>query len=173
MEKLLNSIEKVLTFVAAMTCFVLMLLTTIDTLGRYILNKPITGAFEITTNYLLVALVFLAMGYSYCEGVHVRVDFLAVRLPKHVRLIINHLVQVASILYILVLVIASMQQALRVHSSHTVMSSLEMIPMWPANLIVPVGLFVMFLLMLFDLGRVRTGRSRMFKEEPSEETPTV
>jgi TRAP-type C4-dicarboxylate transport system permease small subunit len=173
MEKLLNSVEKVLTFVAAMTCFALMLLTTIDTLGRYILNMPITGAFEITTNYLLVALVFLAMGYSYCEGVHVRVDFVAVRLPKKLKLLVNHLVQVTSILYILVLVIASTQQALRVHSSHMVMSSLEMIPMWPANLIVPVGLFVMFLLMLLDLGRVRTGRSRMFKEESPEEAPTV
>jgi TRAP-type C4-dicarboxylate transport system permease small subunit len=173
MEKLFNSIEKVLTFVAAMACFVLMLLTTVDTLGRYILNKPITGAFEITTNYLLVGLVFLAMGYSYCEGVHVRVDFLAVRLPKRVRLIVNHLLQVASILYILVLVIASIQQALRVHSSRTVLSSLEMIPMWPAYLIVPVGLFLMFLLMLLDLRRVREGRSRMFKEESSGEAPTV
>jgi len=173
MEKLLNSVEKVLTFVAAMTCFVLMLLTTIDTLGRYILNKPITGAFEITTNYLLVGLVFLAMGYSYCEGAHVRVDVLAVRLPKPVKSLVDHLVQVVSILFIGVLIVASTQQALRVYSSHTVMSSLEMIPIWPAYLIVPVGLLVMFLLMLFDLGRVRTGRSRMFKEESPEEAPTV
>jgi TRAP-type C4-dicarboxylate transport system permease small subunit len=173
MEKLLNSIEKVCTFVATMACFVLMLLTTIDTLGRYILNMPITGAFEISTNYLLVALAFLAMGYSYCEGAHVRVDFLTVRLPKKLKLLVNHLVQVVSLLCIGVLIVASTQQALRVHSSHTVMSSLEIIPMWPASLIVPVGLFPMFLLMLLDLGRVRTGRSRMFKEESPEESPTV
>jgi TRAP-type C4-dicarboxylate transport system permease small subunit len=173
MEKLLNSIEKVFTFVAAMACFALMLLTTLDTVGRYILNRPITGAFEISTNYLLVALAFLPMAYSYCEGAHVRVDFLAARLPKQVKLLVNHLVQVVSIMYILVLVVASTQQALRVLSSHTVMSSLEIIPMWPASLIVPVGLFSMFLLMLLDLGRVRKGRSRMFKEESAEEAPTV
>jgi len=173
MEKLINVVEKVLTFLAAMACFVLMLLTTGDTVARYIFNKPITGAFEISTNYLMVGLAFLAMGYSYCEGVHVRVDFLAVRLPKQVKLLVDHLVQVVSILYILGLVVASTQQALRVASSHTVMSSLEIIPMWPAYLIVPVGFFSMFLLMLLDLSRVRTGRSRMFKEESPEESPTV
>jgi TRAP-type C4-dicarboxylate transport system permease small subunit len=173
MEKLLNGIEKLLTFVAAMACFVLMLLTTWDTLARYILNKPVTGAFEISTNYLLVALVFLAMAYGYCQGVHVRVDFLVVHLPKQVKLLVDHLVQVISLLYIAALVVATTQHALRVHSSHTVMSSLEMIPMWPAYLIVPVGLFSMFLLMLLDLGRVRKGRSRMFKEESPEESPTV
>ena len=173
MEKLINVVEKVLTFLAAMACFVLMLLTTGDTVARYIFNKPITGAFEISTNYLMVALVFLAIGYSYFEGVHVRVDFLANRLPKQLKLLVNHLVQGVSVLCIAVLVVASTQQALRVASSHTVMSSLEIIPMWPAYLIVPVGFFSMFLLMLLDLSRVRTGRSRMFKEESPEESPTV
>jgi TRAP-type C4-dicarboxylate transport system permease small subunit len=173
MEKLINVAEKVLTFLAAMACFVLMLLTTGDTVARYIFNKPITGAFEISTNYLMVALVFLAIGYSYCEGVHVRVDFLANRLPKQLKLLVNHLVQGVSVLCIAVLVVASTQQALRVVSSHTVMSSLEIIPMWPAYLIVPVGFFSMFLLMLLDLSRVSKGRSRMFKEESPEESPTV
>jgi len=173
MDKLLNRIEKVLTFVAAMACLVLMLLTTGDTVARYIFNRPITGAFEISTNYLMVALAFLAMSYGYCEGVHVRVDFLANRLPKQLKLWVNYLVQVVSLLCILALIVASIQQALRVVSSHTVMSSLEIIPMWPAYLIVPVGLFSMLLLMLFDLGRVRTGRSRLFKEESPEESPTV
>ena len=173
MEKLLNGVEKVLTFVAAVACSVLMLLTVGDTLARYILNSPITGAFEISTNYLLVALVFLAMGYGYCQGVHVRVNFLSDRLPKQLKMLVNHLVQVVSLLYIAVLIVASTQQALRVASSHTVMSSLEIIPMWPASMIVPVGLFSMFLLMLLDLGRVRTGRSRMFQEESPEESPTV
>jgi len=121
----------------------------------------------------MVALVFLAIGYSYFEGVHVRVDFLANRLPKQLKLLVNHLVQGVSVLCIAVLVVASTQQALRVASSHTVMSSLEIIPMWPAYLIVPVGFFSMFLLMLLDLSRVRTGRSRMFKEESPEESPTV
>ena len=173
MGKLLNGVEKVLTFVAAVACSVLMLLTVGDTLGRYIFNKPITGAFEISTNYLMVALVFLAMGYGYCQGVHVRVDVLSDRLPKQVKMLVNHLVQVVSILYIGFLVFTTTQQALRVASSHTVLSSIEIIPLWPAYMIVPLGLFSMFLLMLLDLGRVRTGRSRMFQEESPEESPTV
>jgi TRAP-type C4-dicarboxylate transport system permease small subunit len=173
MEKVLNGVEKVSAFIAAAACFVLMLLTAGDSIARYFFNRPITGAFEITTNYLLVALVFLAMGYGYCEGVHVRVNFLSDRLPKQLKLPVNLLVQMVSLVYIGVLTVTSTQQSLRVLSSHTVLSSIEIIPMWPAYMIVPVGLFSMFLLMLLDLGRVRAGRSRMFKEESPEESPTV
>jgi TRAP-type C4-dicarboxylate transport system permease small subunit len=173
MEKLINGIEKALTFISGMACLVLMLLTAGDTASRYILNKPITGAFEVSTNYLMVALAFLAMGYGYCEGVHVRVDFLANRLPNYLRSWVNTFVQVVSILYIGFLIFTTTQQALRVASSHTVLSSIEIIPLWPAYMIVPLGLFSMLLLMVFDLGRVRTGRSRMFQEESPEESSTV
>jgi TRAP-type C4-dicarboxylate transport system permease small subunit len=171
MEKLLNRVEKVFTFFSATTCFVLMLLTTGDTIGRYIFNKPITGTFEVSTNYLMVALAFLAMSYSYSQNVHVRVDFIADRLPKKLKLSVSRLAQVVSLLCIGTLIAASTQQALRVLSSHTIMSSLEMIPMWPAYLIVPVGLLPMFLLMLLDLGRMMTKKSHM--RESAEESPTV
>ena len=43
----------------------MMLLTTADRFGRYLLNRPILAAYELTTNYLIVAAIFLAMPYAY------------------------------------------------------------------------------------------------------------
>ena len=54
MQKLLNGSELVMVYVSSLSTFVLMLLTTADAGGRYLFNRPITGAYEITCNYLMM-----------------------------------------------------------------------------------------------------------------------
>jgi TRAP-type C4-dicarboxylate transport system permease small subunit len=165
MQKLLNGCEKIMLYVSAMSTFVLMLLTTADAGGRYLFNRPITGAYELTTNYLMIAAVFMAMSFGYREGAYIRVTFLVDRLPGKVKLVINHIVQVISMLYGVLLVIGTLQQALRVFSDHTTLSSLDFVPLGPAYLIVPVGLFFMSLAMLLDIRKVKKGESPLFAEE--------
>ena len=67
MQKLLNGSELVMVYVSSLSTFVLMLLTTADAGGRYLFNRPITGAYEITSNYLMIAAVFLAVCYGFHE----------------------------------------------------------------------------------------------------------
>src|SRR4030043_204481 len=110
MEKLLNGCEKALTSVAVFATFIMMLLTTADAAGRYLLNRPITGAYEITTNYLMVSAIFLAMTFAYRGGANIRVTFLVDRLPRMVKLIINHLGQIVSLLSCGALLSAPLQQ---------------------------------------------------------------
>jgi TRAP-type C4-dicarboxylate transport system permease small subunit len=165
MQKVLNGCELVMLYVSTMSTFILMLLTTADAGGRYLLNRPITGAYEITSNYLEIAAVFLAMCYGYREGAYIRVTFLVDRLPWKVKLYINYFVQGVSMLYGVLLVIATFQQALRVIADHTTLSSLDFIPLGPAYVIVPIGLFFMSFAMLLDIRKVRTGKSPLFREE--------
>jgi TRAP-type C4-dicarboxylate transport system permease small subunit len=164
MQKLLNGCETVSTYAAAISTFVMMLLTTADAAGRYIFNRPVTGAYEITTNYLMVASIFLAMAYAYRGGANIRVTFMADRLPRQVKLIVNHFVQVVSMLYCGVLVFATFKHALRNLATDTTLSSIA-IPQGPAYVLVPVGLFFTTLLMLLDLRKVRSGKSPLFQEE--------
>jgi TRAP-type C4-dicarboxylate transport system permease small subunit len=168
MQKLLDRCETVMIYISSLSTFVLMLLTTADAAGRYIFNRPVTGAYEITTNYLMIAAVFMAVGFGYREGAYIRVVFLIDRLPRKVKLVINHFVQILSFIYGGLLVIASTQQAKRIFADHTTLSSLD-IPLGPAYIIVPVGLFFMSLLMLLDIRKVRKGKSSLF----SEQSPTA
>jgi TRAP-type transport system small permease protein len=164
MRRLLNGCNAVLVYTAVTSTFVMMCLTTVDAAGRYIFNRPVTGAYEITTYYLLAVAVFLSAGYTYCEGGYIRVTFFVARLPQKVKLAVNTLAQVGSILYSVLLVITTSKQALRMVATTENLGSLD-IPSGPAYVLVPVGFFVMFLLMLIDLPRVKTGRSALFKEE--------
>ena len=168
MQKLLDRCETVMIYVSSLSTFVLMLLTTADAGGRYLFNKPITGAYEITSNYLMIAAVFMALGYGYREGAYIRVTFLVDRLPRKVRFVVDHFVQIISFIYGGLLVIATIQQAKRIFADHTTLSSLD-IPLGPAYVIVPIGLFFMSLLMLLDIPKVRKGKSSLFREE----SPTV
>jgi len=168
MRKLFNSCESVLTYLAIGSTFIMMCLTTADALGRYLLNWPIAGAYEITEKYLMTMTIFLGFSYAYREGFLIRVTFLMDRLPKQVKLVVNHLVQIISILYGAILVVTTMKRTFQTMDSGTALGNVNL-PLWPAYLMVPIGLFFMTLLMLMDLRQVKTGTSHLFKEE----TPTA
>jgi TRAP-type C4-dicarboxylate transport system permease small subunit len=160
----LDRVERLLTGVAAMATIAMMVLTTADAGGRYLLNRPIVVAYEITTNFLMVGAVFLALPFAYRQGANIRVTFLVQRLGRPWRLWTDHVVQVLSILYCGALVFATAQQTRHVWSTGTTFVSME-IPLWPAHLIVCVGLLVTTLLLLFDLPRVRHRQSSLFLDD--------
>ncbi len=161
MHRWLDGCERVLTLVAALATFAMMLLTTADAAGRYLFNRPILAAYELTTNYLMVAVIFLAMPYAYRQGANIRVTFLVDRLGRTPRLVVNHAVQVVSIVYCGALVYATFQQARHVLSTRTTFATLDL-PLWPAHLVVSIGLFLTTLMMLLDLREVRRERSSLF-----------
>lgn len=163
MRAWLDGCERGLTLVASLATFAMMLLTTADAGGRYLLNRPILAAYEVTTNYLMVAAIFLAMPYAYRQGANIRVTFLVDRLGGRARLVIDHAVQVVSMLYCAALVAATFWQARHVMVTHTTFVTLDL-PLWPAHLAVSIGLFVTTLLMLIDLPEVRRRRSSLFMD---------
>lgn len=163
MRRWLDGCERALTLAAAIATFSMMLLTTADAAGRYLLNRPILAAFELTTNYLMIATIFLAMPYAYRQGANIRVTFLVERLDPRARLAVNHVVQVISMLYCAALVVATFQQARHMMSTNTTFATLDL-PLWPAHLVVCLGLFVTTLMILLDLFEVRRGRSSLFRD---------
>ena len=159
----LDRAEQALTLVATAAAFVMMLLTTADAGGRYLFNRPILVAYEVTTNYLMVAAVFLAMPYAYRQGANIRVTFLVERLGRGPRLVIDHLVQLLSAGYCGVLVYATFLQARLMYTTGTLFTTVEW-PMWPGHAAVSLALSLTALFMLLDLRQVRRGRSPLFAE---------
>ena len=164
MQKTLYYWETVMTYLALASAFTMMCLTTADALGRYIFNYPIAGAYEITEKYLMTMTVFLGLSYAYREGFLIRVTFLADRLSGVVKQVINHLVQVVAIIYGASLVVTTMKRTFQTLGSGDMLGNVH-IPLWPAYLMVPVGLFFMTLLIVLDLPQVRKGKSHLFKAE--------
>ncbi|HEY7495186.1 MAG TPA: TRAP transporter small permease [Candidatus Tectomicrobia bacterium] len=162
MQKWLNGCERVLTVVAVVATFGMMLLTA-DAGGRYLFNRPILAAFEVTSSYLMVAAVFLALPHAYRQGANIRVTFLVDRLGRKLRLVVDHMVQLVPLLYCAALVFATFRQTRHIMATGTLFTTLNL-PQWPGHLVVFIGLFLTALMLLRDLGRVRQGRSCLFKD---------
>jgi len=164
MHKLLNRCENLLTYLATISTTIIMGLTTADAGGRYIFNRPIVGAYEITERYLMVAAVFLGICTAYRGGAFIRVTFFVDRLPRKVEAVLNHFVQVFAILLSLFFLLTTIEQTRRKIGSGITLSILS-IPIWPAYLIVSIGFFFVTLLLVLDLRRVKTGKSSLFQKE--------
>jgi TRAP-type transport system small permease protein len=70
-----NWLDRVLGAAAALLLFILMLLTTVDVVSRYLFNWPLRGAFEIT-ELLLLSLIFAGLPLASRAGEHVTLDFI-------------------------------------------------------------------------------------------------
>jgi len=75
MSRLDRAVAPALGLLAAVLMFCLMLLTCADVVGRYFLNKPVTGGFEMT-EVLLAALIFAGLPLVTLRSEHVMVDLL-------------------------------------------------------------------------------------------------
>jgi TRAP-type C4-dicarboxylate transport system permease small subunit len=68
-------LDRALGLAAALLLFGLMSLTTMDVIGRYIFNRPLRGAFEVT-ELLLLTLIFAGLPLASRAGEHVTLDFI-------------------------------------------------------------------------------------------------
>src|SRR5687767_9801347 len=102
LSKLLLFCERVLVFAGVLAGAGMMLLTSADALSRYLLNRPILGAYEITEKYLMVALIFLGLSYAFRGGAFIRVTFLVDRLPRRARLVADHFAHLVTLAYCLI-----------------------------------------------------------------------
>jgi TRAP-type C4-dicarboxylate transport system permease small subunit len=165
MGKWLLKIDRVLMMLAMVALFVMMCLTTVDAVCRYLLNSPITGAYEVTEKYLMLMSIFLGMSFTYRGAAFIRVTILMDRLPNWAKIPINHLAQVFSIVYCGILLVGTFQYAERLYEHGTTLGSIYSLPQWIGAAFIPVGLFLLGLFLVIDLPRVRKGASALFRGE--------
>lgn len=70
---MLQRADRVLGAIAALMLAAMVLLTCVDVVGRYFLNRPLTGAFELT-EHAMGALVFSSLPLVALRRQHVTVD---------------------------------------------------------------------------------------------------
>ncbi|MBI4186024.1 MAG: TRAP transporter small permease [Chloroflexi bacterium] len=88
MKRLLNVLDSVIGIgsgqVAAWIAFVMMLLMITEVFARYLFHSPLLVSNELS-GYMLVAITFIGLGYTWTRKGHVRITFVVERLPGKVR----------------------------------------------------------------------------------------
>ncbi|MBW9256740.1 MAG: TRAP transporter small permease [Candidatus Thiodiazotropha sp. (ex. Lucinisca nassula)] len=157
-DRLFFKLESLLNLIGGITIILLVILATINVLGRWLFSMPIDGYVD-WVEQTMAFIAFLGIAYTKRLGGHIRMDILIGQL--HGRLLwFAELVSVVLMLLVtLVLIYGSYLHFWRAYDIGD--SSLDInLPTWPAKLVVPFALSVLALRLILQIW----GYARAFKE---------
>ena len=96
MERVSLNINRFLTHLGSIALALLMLLTVADVFGRYFLNRPAPGTFELTELFM-VFIVFLALGLAQHHNEHISLDLAYNYFPSRLKNYTNVLIDVVNL----------------------------------------------------------------------------
>lgn len=94
-KSVIDRLETVLGLCAGTLLMILMMITTVDVIARYVFNSPVRGAFELT-ELMLVVLIYAGLPLVSHHQEHIVVDILEERMSRGVRRVLDVLANVAS-----------------------------------------------------------------------------
>lgn len=171
MGKLLSRIEKVLTTMSITSLFIMVCFITADAFGRYLLSMPIPASNEIIAKYFMIIAVFFGLSHGYHKGSNIRVTFLVRYFPPRVNLAIYYIIQILTLLIAILFIVGTVALALR--NIDQGLLDAPSIPVGPAYLVVPSGLFLLALWLFYDISQIRKGKSGLFVEEEGDTTTSA
>lgn len=137
-------------YVAVSLILIIMFFTTADVIGRYLLNKPVTGTLEIC-QLTLVGMIMLGIAHTQVEGGHVRIMLFLRRLSPRAKAItgIIHSTLAAGIFGIVAW--QGMLAAIIDFNRQLTSDLLRWLPIWPFKLLVSIGAFFLAVELLIEL----------------------
>lgn len=99
----LRAIESVTRVLTGLILMVIMFVVFADVVLRYVFHAPLVWAHDLIAMYLMVALFFLALSWSYAAGQHITVDLLYRRMSVPVRNLARALSSILSAIIIAII----------------------------------------------------------------------
>jgi TRAP-type transport system small permease protein len=161
LNNLLTKVDRLITYVSAITIFIMMMWIVMDVVLRSVFNSPITGTIEITGEYLLLIIVYLSISYTYKEGNHVSVDFIVEMLPKSLRKVLKVTTNLLSIAAFSFLGYANFLKGLDYFANNVRTTSLLHYPLAPALMIIALGVFLLVINLLLESIAIIRGKVKV------------
>ncbi|HPE62192.1 MAG: TRAP transporter small permease [Thiothrix sp.] len=128
-ERRVNGLVRLLDGLMALTLLMMMLLTFVDVLGRYVFNKPVFGSTEMT-GFLLAICLFSGMAVVSGMKRHITVSLFETQLDRYMPGFRHLLVQAVSLGVLLLFGFELFRSAGRMLELRTATTVLEW-PQWP------------------------------------------
>ena len=145
----LQTVELAALGVNIFIALAMMLVVVYGVIMRYIFNIPVRWVAEVS-EFMMVALTFLALGYVQHERKHITIDFFFRQRNARTKAILSVMTTLCSLVIFVLLTWASWGFAAQAWQSNFT-SDAAAIPLFPPRLLVPLGAGVMCLQLLADL----------------------
>jgi TRAP-type C4-dicarboxylate transport system permease small subunit len=135
-----RSFSTYLSYIGNAAIAFMMLLTTVDVLGRYFFNSPVLGAYEIT-EYLMLIMVFSFLAFAQSNKAHINVDIVYNRLPARLQRVFERFNHIVCLLMMILVTWKSAQRILELKRTGEA-SLLLKIPDYPFAVFLVIGCLV-------------------------------
>jgi len=149
MSKTINTIAKVLLAVSAAVLAMMMLLTAMDVVMRYVFRMPIPGAFELA-EYMMAFIIPFAIAYCAERNNHVSVELFFNKLPKNIQKALHSIISALTMAFAALMTWQNIEYIGETYSDHLT-SSVLLIPTYPFIVPVSIGLGIYTLIILLRL----------------------
>jgi len=144
-------IVSLLKSIAMGILLIMMLLTAMDVIFRYIFNRPITGSYELI-EFMMAILVSFGIAYCAVTGGHVSVDLVVARFSEKTQTIIE---SITSLLSLGLFILVTWQNVLYIKENlnSKLESAVLFIPVYPFIAFVAIGFAVLCFVLLSNFIR--------------------
>ncbi|MCX7966237.1 MAG: TRAP transporter small permease [Syntrophorhabdaceae bacterium] len=149
MEAFKNAIRKMtrgICYIGMFFAIPLMLITTIDAIGRDLFDKPLPGTIELS-EYMLSIIILLGAAYTQQVKGHVGVDFLTKRFSGKTKSVLEVITTLASMCIISIVIWQGFLEGI----NEKTVSDMLRVPQRPFRLLVSIGGILLWLELLVDL----------------------
>lgn len=151
LERWLRRFERGWLHVASATIFVTMIVAVVDVGRRYLINAPLTWAYDFISLYLMAALFFLALADTFRNNHHVRVDLFAARLPWRLRSLLEVITLSMALVVFLAIFWEGLRQAMESWIAGDVLATVIPWPTWAYRMFVPIGVGLLILRLALNI----------------------
>nr|WP_242035112.1 TRAP transporter small permease [Mesobacillus harenae] len=129
-----------------------------DVVARAFFNSPIPGTMEITGEYFMVLIVFLAISYTYKIGGHVNVELLQSKFSNRINGILKVICNLFIIPVLIMTVLANFNKGIEFFTEDIRTVSTLNYPLAPALMIITLGLVLLTLRLILETISILQGK---------------
>ena len=147
-DRLLYRVESLLNMMGGIVILLLVLLATVNVLGRWILSLPISGYVD-WVEQSMAFMAFLGIAYTQRHGEHIRMDIVISRISGIYLLLLECISVFMMLAITLILTYGAYLHFLRAYLIGD--SSLDIqLPIWPSKLVVSLALGILAMRLLLQ-----------------------
>lgn len=148
-----ESIVRAFSIIATIAVGCVTVLIFIDIAARNLFNVAFQGAGELS-EYLLVAIAFLGLGYAQLTGTHVRVEVVFSRLPERLKRTVNIFILVLLIVFFTVMTLQIGKEVYKAWAEKIFHWGIGWaLPTWPVPFVALIGCFLLVISFVIELVR--------------------
>ncbi|MGB5985364.1 MAG: TRAP transporter small permease [Desulfobacterales bacterium] len=148
LTRITKTLTRILLAMGAAVLAMMMFLTATDVILRYLLNRPLSGAFELV-EYMMAILIPFSVVYCADQKSHVAVELVLGRFSKKVRNFFGLATTLATLLFVLVMAWQNVLYIGEMYRSRMT-SAVLLIPTYPFVAATAIGISAFALVLLSD-----------------------